>query len=768
MQHGIKAKGALLLFVTLCISQFAAPGARAESRLKYQAMAPHLSQMMVSFKNIPTREQVPIQAGIDIWSQYWKSSVPVKIMVQGTAMEGEGIETLTNAAPYNFFRGFKGAPDSTIWYPTAMANALANKDLDPANPDLVINVNITRANSFYLGSDGNCPSYEYDLESLIIHEMSHGLGFFSNDTFDLNSGYGTIDEPTPFDAFAQTPNGSRLMDLQSPSVALGTALQNTLVWSGSHGISANNGVKPILETPSPYVPGISVSHLDQSTFEKSGANALMTPYWPTGVVYRSPGSLVLAMFQDMLGKTPPGTPTTIPDAPQNVSAIVGDKSAIVNFDAPDNSRTSPVTYYTVKVNQSHQTFQSPSSPIYIPKLTNGSAYSFTVTATNQLGSSPPALSNTIYPQAEWKSGILDSTADAKYLASTTFRGAPTVLYTDSKRGLLKMALWNGKTWAKSIVDGNSVSSGRTHDDVSGYVSVCTSAAGKNQRLDVVYPDLTKKQLRLASFNGQRWSYAVIDGNGSSIETTADNRGRTASDVSGPNACVDVATGIQIFYRDESEGFILGAIQNGTSLNNWHYELVDGDRDTGGRTLADVGFHIKATNVGRNIYLIYDAISQVNRSKQAIAGSVRLAKRSSIYPEDWQYQDLDRYGDNTAVAGYDVALFNDAKAVIASWMAASGQSLPLPDQLRWIDLTANGDINSTNTEIYGTPSSPLALSDSHLLFNCLNRLCSLNISDQTVSLVTTLNITDSEAAAWVTFNKNSYALIGVGGKLLFFK
>ena len=100
------------------------------------------------------------------------------------------------------------------------------------------------ADIFYLGTDGNCPSGEYDLESIILHEMGHGLGFLSNSGYDPYYKYGTIDQPTPFDAYAQLPDGRRLMDIPSPSLELGTAITRPLVWSGLNGIKANNGIKP--------------------------------------------------------------------------------------------------------------------------------------------------------------------------------------------------------------------------------------------------------------------------------------------------------------------------------------------------------------------------------------------------------------------------------------------------------------------------------------------------------------------------------------------
>jgi hypothetical protein len=111
----------------------------------------------------------------------------------------------------------------------------------------------------------------------------------------------------------------------------------------------------------------------------------------------------------------------------------------------------------------------------------------------------------------------------------------------------------------------------------------------------------------------------------------------------------------------SQGIVLGAVKNG---NDWNYELIDGDRATDGRTTGDVGFHLKATNIGDDVYLLYDSILQVNQQKKAIQGEVRLARRSTAYPEDWKYSVLDTPSADIAVAGYDVGISNQNSTIVA--------------------------------------------------------------------------------------------------------
>ncbi len=751
------------------VHTYAATGIADKTRLipAPSSNAAHLntaSTINVSFQNISPQEQIPIQAAVNIWSDNWSSSVPVNVTASSQVETSAGV--LASASAVNYFNNFPGAPDQTVWYSSAMANALSGKDLDPTNPEIRININAAMQNLFYLGTDGNCPPNQYDLESIILHEFAHGLGFISNDVYYPATGVGQLNRPTPFDAFAVTPDGSRLMDLPSPSAQLGQAFQNTLVWNGPIGIAANNGIKPVLFTPNPYQPGSSVSHLDQVTFQNFGPNALMTPSWPPGAVFRSPGPLVLGMLQDMRTKPPGGKPAGLPDAPRNIRAIVGDKYAIVNFDEPDNARTSPIDSYTVKVDGTSNIFTGTSSPIKITGLKDGVSYTFTVTATNPVGTSPGAKSNSITPQMGWIATVIDPAADAKYLATTTFQGKPAVIYSNSKASNLTLATWSAGKWSKQIIDGNSDSGGRTTDNVSGYISVCTSAPGKNQRLDIFYGDITKKWLRYAGYNGKTWKYSIVDGNGPIINDYKDiNRVRTASDVSGASACVDTPDGLQVFYRDQSQGIILGAVQ---SSGGWQYELIDGDRVTSGRTTGDVGFHIRALNIDSDVYLIYDSVLQINQQKQPVQEAVRLATRGSALPEDWNYSTLDSYGGDVVIAGYDVGLVNLAGHIKASWMASTGLSLPDADSIRYADVSSPTKIGQVSSGMFGTPAAPMQTDGKYILFNCQARLCSLNTTSRIISLVTTSDVASSGKVEWINLGTSKYALAGINGKLIAYK
>ncbi len=718
------------------------------------------STFIVNYTGVPEVEMPAIQAALDAWSYEYTSAVPIHVEASFTRQGFGGI--LASATPAKFFHAFKGAPDSDLWYPSAMANALAGKDLDPANPEIIIHINSTMANQFYIGTDGNCPSNQYDLESILLHEVGHGLGFLSNDSYDTYFGYGSIDQPTPFDAYAQLADGRRLMDLPSPSVELGKALSSTLVWSGKNGIAANNGIKPKLYTPATYQQGSSVSHLDEATFSSSGVDSVMTPNLGAGEVFHEPGPLALAIMADMFLKPPAGVPTGIPTVARNVKALIGDKSAIITFDPPTNSRTSQVSSYSVKVNQTGLVVKAAASPILVTGLKNGTNYSFSVTASNTLGTSDAATTNVIAPQATWKSTVLDS-VDAKHLVTGTILGKQYIAYSDSKNGDLKFATLNGKIWTKVTIDGNLSTGGRTKSDVSGYISSCIEKVGKSETLHLFYGDRTDKDLRHASFNGKSWSYETVDGNGTVINDYKDPiRVRTSSDVSVSSACAYTPAGLQVFYRDESQGILLGA---SLVSGKWNYELVDGDKETGGRTTGDVGFHVAAQAIGKTIFLSYDSVLSVNQDKAAIRGEVRQATRSTIYPEDWAYSTLQASANGTAVAGFDLSSTVWGNKLYSAWFSGSGVAIPNADQIQWS--SPSGTLKSVNPESYGTPASPISTNGSMILFGCSNRLCSLSTADQTISLVSVRDFSTTSQVSWISIAGKRYALVGVEGELLLF-
>ena len=726
------------------------------------------SKFIVKYNNFPDWAKKEVQAAVNVWSANFSSSVPITVDASWGRSSSWGV--LGSARPGSFFSAFSGAPDPSLWYSSATANALAGRDLDKANPEIIIQVNSGAI--WNTRGDGTPSSSEYDLESVFIHELGHGLGFLSNDAYDPYYALGSLDQPTPFDAYLQTSDGRRLSDLPTPSKELGVALTSSLVWNGPLGIKANGGVKPKMYTPSRYESGSSTSHLDENTFSKSGLDSVMTPSLDPGEVFRQPGPLLLAMMEDMRNKPPAGVATELPQAPRNVQAFTGDSSALISFDPPVNLRTAQISEYIVKNIKTGIEKKSLTSPVLMTGLKNGTSYTFSVVAKNALGTSDAEITKAVTPQAGWKSTVLDSSADGKSVASTTFNGQPAIAYTDTKSGDLKLATYDGKKWKKVTVDGAGGSGGRTTDTISGSISMCVNGSGTKQTLHIFYSDLTEKDLRYVVFNGKSFAIEVVDGNGPVVnEYTEAVRVRTSSDVSVANACVATASSVQVYYRDETQGVLLGAVKTKTST--WKYELVDGDRKTDGRTTGDVGFHLQAIFDGSRTYVAYDSVVSMNQKKEITSGAIRIATRTGIEPRDWAYQTLDISTDDASIFGFDVALAKVNGDVMATWLAASTATAPKPNQVRWALLSDPTKISRLTTENFGTPGEYLATDGRTIIFNCQERLCALDTSKKdlgqsAIRLVSSTQGSEPTQSAWVTVNKVKYLLATINGKLALLK
>jgi hypothetical protein len=229
--------------------------------------------------------------------------------------------------------------------------------------------------------------------------------------------------------------------------------------------------------------------------------------------------------------------------------------------------------------------------------------------------------------------------------------------------------------------------------------------------------------------------------------------------------------VQVFYRDESQGVLLGAVKSKNAP--WRYELLDGDRKTDGRTTGDVGFHLQAIFDGSKTYVAYDSVVSMNQKKEITSGAIRIATRTGVEPTGWAYQTLDISTDDATVFGFDVALAKINGDVMATWLAASTATAPKPNQVRWALLSDPTNISKLTTENFGTPGEYLTTDGKIIIFNCQERLCALDTSKKdsgqaAIRLVSSTQGSEPTQSAWVTVNKIKYLLATVNGKLALLK
>jgi len=91
----------------------------------------------------------------------------------------------------------------------------------------------------------------------------------------------------------------------------------------------------------------------------------------------------------------------MPGPPTNVTATAGSGEATVSFKPPKSDGGSPIIRYTVTSHPGNITASGKQSPITLKGLTNGITYTFTVTASNSVGTRVGSKScNSVTPKAE--------------------------------------------------------------------------------------------------------------------------------------------------------------------------------------------------------------------------------------------------------------------------------------------------------------------------------------------------------------------------------
>jgi hypothetical protein len=263
----------------------------------------------------PAAAQTAFQAAVDIWNTQIVSSQEIGVSACWIDFGDDSV--LGASAASAFVSDFPGLPPST-WYPIALGDAISHDDLlDPGDPEIFGDFSSTNR-AWYFGTDGNTPAGQLDFESVVVHELGHGLGFsgalegINPVGTDSGRGYWGIDNgervlPTIFDRMAVDGAGRDVISYANSSTALGHVLRSNLGWRGANAVLANGNVRPRLYTPAVWEPGSSGSHLDENTYPAGSPNALMTPVLDFGESEHSPGPIVTAAFQDM-GWAPICTP----------------------------------------------------------------------------------------------------------------------------------------------------------------------------------------------------------------------------------------------------------------------------------------------------------------------------------------------------------------------------------------------------------------------------------------------------------------------------
>ena len=259
------------------------------------------STFQVTYTGFPPQAQAAFAAAANMWAEQISSTVPITVSANWVPL---GADVLGSARANNLWHDSPGAPVANTWYPDAIANKSAGFDLDPS-PDIIANFNSTLA--WYYGTDGNAGA-NYDLMTVVLHELGHGLGFFGSMSVGFRGSWGVINGvstgvPIIYDRFAFNASSQLLINtaiFPNPGLALSSQLvSNNLFFDGTNTRNANGGNAAKLYAPNIWQPESSYSHLNESTFPAGNVNSLMTPQIGAGEAIHETGPVTRGVFADI-------------------------------------------------------------------------------------------------------------------------------------------------------------------------------------------------------------------------------------------------------------------------------------------------------------------------------------------------------------------------------------------------------------------------------------------------------------------------------------
>jgi len=247
-------------------------------------------------------------------------------------------------------------------------------------------------------------------------------------------------------------------------------------------------------------------------------------------------------------------PATVPGAPTGATATPGNTQASVSWTAPASSGGSPITYYTVRSSPgsfSVQTANGMTTTATVTGLSNGTSYTFTVTATNAVGTGPAsAASNAVIPATVPTAPLNVSAiggmgqATVSWLAPASNGGANISSYTvTSSPGSIQAVVGGSSTTATvtGLTNGASYTFAVTATNAigTGPASAASNAVTTGVTIRTYY---YANGTRIATAVNGVFSYLASDGLGSANVTLGASGNVTANVLYAPFGGVRYASG----------------------------------------------------------------------------------------------------------------------------------------------------------------------------------------------------------------------------------
>ncbi len=229
----------------------------------------------------PSVAKPAIEAAVQSWDDELDTNgQPVVVLVAWKTFGTQGV--LGSGGPYELLT--RGDLPTGYYYPAPLVNVLTGADRNGSNPEIVIvlNKDLADSGSWHYGS-GSPSGGKIDLQSVVAHEIGHGVGFVSS----ASNASGPV-------AFTNPSFIYDTLGVYQGAPVINAASVTTALTSGNVNIKISGSQSRKAYAPSTWRQGSSFSHFDTSV------ESMMTPSLTAGTTSRTIDTATLGVLE-MIG-----------------------------------------------------------------------------------------------------------------------------------------------------------------------------------------------------------------------------------------------------------------------------------------------------------------------------------------------------------------------------------------------------------------------------------------------------------------------------------
>lgn len=263
----------LYLFISLLIICFI-----GFSQVSCRFDSSQLNDNLISFEceyvNVPDSFVNPINYSLKILDKFFYSDQMIRVKVYFRSSEELGENVAGGAKPAENIINYSDNLLQNTYYPIALAEKVLNENINGQSADIIYIINSDL--DYYLGYDGDTSYHKVDFITLTLHEMLHGLGFYSSISHQDTLAFFEGNYPTIFDRYVI--DGQDNFVYQNDDSLYLSVTSNELYFKSQYSLAANLNTYPKIYAPNDYDEGGTFAHLDNELFPHYNQNSLMSPF----------------------------------------------------------------------------------------------------------------------------------------------------------------------------------------------------------------------------------------------------------------------------------------------------------------------------------------------------------------------------------------------------------------------------------------------------------------------------------------------------------